>query len=213
MTQDQLHAFLLQRVKAYYPLTSITENSDFIYAKGDIPVLLVAHLDTVYNYPPTNIIEVIADNWWSPQGIGGDDRCGVFAILEILKQFRPHVLFCTDEELGGIGALQVRKTLPVPAVNFIIEIDRRGKDEAVFYGCRNPLFQQMIIDHGFQLERGLFSDISIFAPQWNIAAVNVSAGYFNEHTLNEYINTKYLDQTIAKVKNILMCSSSQAYTF
>ena len=42
---------------------------------------------------------------WCPDGIGGDDRCGVFNILDILSQgYLPHVIFSWNEEIGGVGA-------------------------------------------------------------------------------------------------------------
>ena len=35
----------------------------------------------------------------SPDGLGADDRAGVFMIMNIVKAgFRPHVIFTTDEE-------------------------------------------------------------------------------------------------------------------
>ena len=46
----------------------------------------------------------------SPQGIGGDDRCGIYMILEILKTHKCSVLFCEDEEAGGIGSEKFCKT-------------------------------------------------------------------------------------------------------
>ena len=59
------------------------ENKDgFLYAKGDIPVLLVAHMDTVHKQLPT-VINEIGGRISSPQGIGGDDRCGIFIIMNM----------------------------------------------------------------------------------------------------------------------------------
>ena len=45
----------------------------------------------------------------SPQGIGGDDRCGVWMILQILRTANCHVLFCEDEEVGCVGAKKFTK--------------------------------------------------------------------------------------------------------
>lgn len=42
---------------------------------------------------------------WSPQGLGADDRAGIFAIIQIIKSgLRPHIILTTDEEVGGVGA-------------------------------------------------------------------------------------------------------------
>ena len=67
----------------------------YLYAKGDIPVLLVAHLDTVHQELPSIICRSDDGRYlMSPQGIGGDDRCGVYIILQIINEVRCHVLFC-----------------------------------------------------------------------------------------------------------------------
>lgn len=106
-----------------------------------MPVLLVAHLDTVHNELP-HIICRSEDGRYimSPQGIGGDDRCGVYIILQIISEVRCHVLFCEDEETGGQGAKAFERSGIQIDVNYIVEVDRRGNNDAVFYNCDNPKF-------------------------------------------------------------------------
>ena len=113
---------------------TVTSKDGFLYAPGTVPVLLVAHLDTVHEKAPS-IICYSKDNrvLMSPQGIGGDDRAGVYMILEIIKQANCHVLFCEDEEIGDIGAKKfVKSNMPLP-VYYIIELDRQGHNDAVYY--------------------------------------------------------------------------------
>ena len=64
----------------------VTDKPGYLYAEGTIPVLLVAHMDTVHRQPVEQIC-YSADRAvaMSPQGIGGDDRCGVWMILQILR--------------------------------------------------------------------------------------------------------------------------------
>jgi hypothetical protein len=53
----------------------------FIYAQGDIPVMLVAHLDTVHKKAVETICYSPDGNiMMSPEGIGGDDRAAGFFI-------------------------------------------------------------------------------------------------------------------------------------
>ena len=175
-----------------------------VYAEGDIPVLLVAHMDTVHKNKPTEIYyDPEEDVMWSPQGIGGDDRCGVFAILEILKTHKPYVLFTEDEEIGCIGAKKAVEKLKKPKVNFIIELDRRGINDCVFYDCDNKEFHRYIESFGFESNWGSFSDICHLSDAWDIASVNLSIGYNREHTTSEVIYTNVMEQTIEKVKKIL----------
>lgn len=58
----------------------------------------------------------------SPQGIGGDDRCGVFMVLQIIRSVNCHVLFCEDEETGGNGARAFERSRIKVKVNYIVEI-------------------------------------------------------------------------------------------
>lgn len=52
----------------------VTDKPGYLYAEGTIPVLLVAHMDTVHRQPVEQIC-YSADRAvaMSPQGIGGDD--------------------------------------------------------------------------------------------------------------------------------------------
>ena len=186
---------LLRIVKAYRTFTdadmpvyfSVYENepvckSGFLYAEGTVPVLLVAHLDTVHTHRP-DIICCSEDGRYlmSPYGIGGDDRAGVYMILMLMRECHCHILFCEDEELGGVGARKFTNSKLRPEVNYIVELDRRGRNDAVFYHCDNPDFTEFVCSFGFKENSGSFSDISVVAPHLKTAAVNISAGYFNEH--------------------------------
>ena len=186
----------------------------FVYAIGDIPILLVAHMDTVHITSPSNIFfDPYEKVLWSPQGIGGDDRCGVFAILKLLKKYKPYVLFTEDEEKGGIGAYKAVSQIVKPNVNFIIEIDRRGSNDCVFYDCENQEFQEYIESFGFKTAIGTFSDICTLSDEWDIASVNLSSGYYNEHTRYEYIKLDDLEKTINRVAEILEDENSKYYDY
>ena len=217
--ETDLFKFCQAFLNKYYGKHNIyNAGQDFIYATGDLPVLLTAHLDTVLSAPPTSLL-ISADHRriMSNQGLGADDRAGVYAILKIIKSGRrPSVLFTTGEEWGGIGALSFVSSYPSPLVptKYIIEIDRRGRGQAVYYNCQNPQFEKYISSFGFTTQKGIFSDISIICPEWNIAGVNLSAGYYNEHTAYELLKMEDLNYTIEQVKALLDDSmAAQSYDF
>ena len=143
----------------------------------------------------------------SPQGIGGDDRCGVYMIMQLIRDFKCHVLFCEDEEIGGRGANKFVASKLKPRVNFIVEMDRRGSNDAVFYRCDNPEFTDFVLGFGFEENHGTFSDISVIAPPLNTAAVNISAGYYNEHRLFEYIDMLAVENNIRRIGEMIMADS------
>lgn len=206
LTQPELKevlAFTLTE-QGYLPISQ----KGFLYAEGDVPVLLVAHMDTVHKQPVLHICySEDRQMMMSLEGIGGDDRCGVYMILEIIKQARCHVLFTEDEEIGCIGARDFAKSKLCPEVNYAVEIDRRGSNDAVFYQCDNLEFNEFVCCFGFEEARGSFSDISVIAPQLGVAAVNISAGYYNEHSRHEYISLGAVERNIG-----LICEMVQTPT-
>ncbi len=198
MRQKELKHFLAAYLKEQGYL--VERQNGFLYARGEIPVLLVAHLDTVHQEKPSIICRSEDRRYMmSPQGIGGDDRCGVYMILQILKEVRCHVLFCEDEETGGRGARAFAGSGIAVDVNYIVEMDRRGNNDAVFYSCDNPEFTEFVCSFGFEEASGSFSDISVIAPYLKTAAVNISAGYYNEHRQHEMIDCKAMENNIRRI--------------
>lgn len=193
---------------------TVQKQKGFLYAEGSTPVLLVAHLDTVHRALPETIC-YSADGavMMSPQGIGGDDRAGVYMILRLIQSVHCHVLFCEDEETGGCGARAFTKSGIVPNVNYIVELDRVGNNDAVFYQCRNRQFEQYINGFGFQTAFGSFSDISILAPHLNLAAVNLSTGYYHAHQPGEYVRLDEVETLIGRVAKLLQAKTERfSYT-
>lgn len=82
-------------------------------------------------------------------------------------------------------------------------MDRQGNNDAVYYDCDNPLFEEYITRFGFVTDIGSFSDICFICPAWGIAGVNLSIGYFNEHSLGEHLRVKDMMCTIDRVCAIL----------
>ncbi len=187
---------------------SVQAPKGFVYAPGEIPVMLVAHLDTVHKQEVKTICYSLDGKiMMSPEGIGGDDRAGVYMLLQIIQNCRCHVLFCEDEETGGNGAREFANSRIRPDVNFIVEMDRRGENDAVFYNCDNSEFEDFICGFGFTKAYGTFSDISVIAPRLGIAAVNISAGYYNEHRQHEYIDLAALESNVVRISQIVQASS------
>lgn len=204
LSQKNLKHYVAKNLKTAYPI--VVEQDGFIFAKGTFPILLVAHLDTVHKKLPRKIYyDKHTDSLYSPDGIGGDDRCGVYMILEIIKRHKCSVLFCEDEETGGIGANKFVQYAKDKNFDFkyIIELDRKGYNDAVFYDCDNEDFTAFITQEFFKENWGTFSDISVIAPALKTCAVNLSSGYYNAHTVQEYVVTTEVDVIIDEVCKLL----------
>lgn len=204
LTQSSLKKVLASFLKKHYP--KVINTKDYIFAEGDIPVALVAHMDTVFTAPPKEIFYDERHNvMWSPTGLGADDRAGVFAIIQIIRAgLRPHIIFTTDEEMGCIGASILSQIkCPFKDLRYLIQLDRRGSNDCVFYDCDNQEFVNYVEQFGFIWNFGSYTDISELCPAWGIAGVNLSVGYRDEHSVSEVLFVGQLLSTIEKVKRML----------
>jgi hypothetical protein len=205
-----MYKFLASKYK------NVIKTKDYIYAIGDAPIALIAHLDTVFELKnnKNRIIDLYYDRekqvMFVPQGPGFDDRAGVFAIIKIIRKgYRPHIIFTTNEEAGCLGAIGLVKDHPISPfknLKYIIQLDRRGTNDCVFYDCANQKFTDYISSFGFVENFGSFSDISVICPAWGIAGVNLSVGYENEHSYLETLHITPLLATVDKVVKMLEAS-------
>ena len=213
--QEDIKRVLGQYLKEKYK--TVIETDDYIIAKGDIPVALAAHMDTVfeteiYGVKNGRYGELLYDrqkNIMHCVGYGGfDDKAGIFAILQILQSgLRPHIILSTDEERGCIGArLLAQIECPFEDLKYIIQLDRRGTRDCVFYELDTEVckdFVDYIEGFGFVEAVGTFTDITEYCPAWGVAGVNLSVGYYNEHTSQEVLYVDALFATIRKVITML----------
>ena len=186
----------------------VITTKEYILAFGDIPIALVAHADTVFEdvvvrkelfYDATKRV------YWCPQGAGFDDKAGIAAIIEIVESgLRPNVIITTQEETGAIGACVLAgKKCPFKDLRYIIQLDRRGEKDCVFYDCENLKFIDYVESFGFKEAWGTFSDISVLCPAWGVAGVNLSIGYQNEHTKQELLREAWYEATVERVIKML----------
>ena len=202
--QSELKRYLAKKLRRSGRPTEVRDG--YIYSQGSIPILLTAHLDTVHEETPKEIIYK-SGKVSSPQGIGGDDRCGVYMILKLIEQYDCHVLFCEDEETGGIGsdkfvASETCKNL-VGKLNYIIELDRKNKNDAVYYNCANTQFEKFVESEFFKWAWGSFSDICNLCPELEVAGVNISCGYYDAHTTKEFVVLSQMETAISEVGNLI----------
>lgn len=193
----------------------------YVYAKGELPYLVTAHMDTVHK---TQCSRYSVHNYkgnmriQSPVGIGGDDRCGVYMIVRmILDGYKPSVLFCEDEEIGSIGAgkfCQTKYADDLTELNYLIELDRANSNDAVFYDCDNPEFTKFILDNtGYEEAIGSWSDIVELSDESGIASVNLSCGYYKAHTVKEYVIFEEMMKTLYIVEKLLSVKNCKQYKF
>lgn len=185
-------------------------------------ICLVAHIDTVWDTDRNKIRSLkrvknkkllIHDKEkeliYSPDGLGADDRAGVYSLFNIWNSFppksRPILLFTDLEESGGEGAKEASTIFEneLSQISHFIELDRQGERDCVFYGDEPLSYIKHIESYGFEQSCGSFSDISILGPKLGKCCVNLSIGYYNQHTEREYLSLKDMNSTIGKVLSIV----------
>ena len=227
MTQPEVKAYMNDYLAGHH--YKVVNEDGFLYAKGTVPVLLVAHMDTVHKVQCNTIIKKHGE-LSSPQGIGGDDRCGVFIIMNLIKELNCSVLLCEDEETGTQGARKfVNATYKCTSenneeveeryidnlgVNYMIEFDRKGSNDAVFYTCDNKDFIDFVEDTtNFKYAFGSFTDISVLMPASKLSGVNLSCGYYNAHQVTEYVIYDEMMDTIEVAKTLIKEPCEKAFEY
>ena len=204
MNEKETKNFMLKELQTMYD--NVLCRDGFVFAQGKFPVLLVSHLDTVHEERVTDIIyskdgTVVT----AKEGIGADDKNGCYAILQVIKRFNCSVLLCEQEEVGGVGANKFANSNLVKELdfNYIIEFDRMGSNDAVFYNCANDDFEEFITKDFYKTNYGTYSDICDVAPAIGCAAVNLSIGYYLAHQLSEYTVLPEMEESIEAACKIL----------
>lgn len=212
--QENLRRYFSKTLMDLYGKENTKAIDKFIFCKGNAPIMLVAHMDIKHrDYPVDIYMDKEKQVIWSPTGIGGDDRCGIYILLQVLNHTsikeKPYILLTTDEEIGCVGAKDAADKLlkEVDGIKYLIELDRHGKDDVVFYETTNKDFFDFCEKFGFKKQEGLSSDIKYLTQKWHIASCNISVGYYNEHTQHEYIRVDEMMAVVPKVVRMVLASS------
>ena len=185
---------------------------NILIEKGNAPYpCYVAHLDTVHDYDDgfNLVIENVAgrtmlrahDDSKKFVGVGGDDKCGIFVCLQLLKTLDScKVVFFSREESGGIGSSNVSLGF-FKDCKFIAGIDRwNGQDIITRYGGGKTVSKRFLKDtksllreYGYSENTGFFTDcFNLFDRDVGLSCMNISCGYYMHHSDNEYVDTNEL---------------------
>ena len=188
----------------------------YLHIDNKNPITLVAHADTLAK---ERIKLSINNNIITNQHgiLGADDRAGCYAIWKIYTDrlahgvSLPNILITDLEECGGVGAKQASKDLDFTGTKLFIELDRQGCNEYVYYTESLP---KEIIGYvesfGYVENYGSYSDIAEFEDR-RIPAVNLSIGYYRQHTTKESLHLDEVFLTISRVNEMLNCPPKKLY--
>lgn len=172
----------------------------------------VAHLDTVHDITAGGIVAVqVGENvtginpvTMEQTGIGGDDKCGIYAALRCMESLPAcKAAFFVDEEIGCRGSREADVAF-FANCRFVLQADRRGSRDFVddiggplastgFHRALRPFLKRF----GFRKCNGMMTDVEALRDAGiGISAANMSAGYYNPHSPDEYINLPDLENTV-----------------
>ena len=219
LTEDEFKNYLYNELQRYYSLDDIYLLDGGIVVKGKDKITLVSHMDIhpiIDNNHKEKKLLSFLNTVYCKTGIGGDDRCGVLVILELLDRgYRPNIILTEKEEVGRVG---VRKLIDnnydllkdiTKDSPYLMGLDRKGFNEVVFYGCDNKEFINFLLnEYHLDYNVGSFSDVSSLGPSLNKAICNISVCYYSAHSENEYVNLKKLKLMIDKIEVMVKDSNN-----
>lgn len=179
---------------------------------------LAAHIDQVQDNHSKDfrVVEIGNDVIaWSEkcheqQGLGADDKNGLFICLECLKKYdNIKVAFFSGEEVGCKGSSQVDLEF-FKDCRFIIEPDRKGCHDLITSMFCGGVCSQDFIDaigykkFGYSQVQGSITDVGELVERGvGISCLNLSCGYYDPHTDNEYTILPHLENCLNFVMHIV----------
>lgn len=135
-----------------------------------------------------------------PTGIGGDDKCGIFICLELLNVL-PNVkvgLF-VSEETGCHGSSRCDINF-LTDVGYIVQYDAPGnhliteicsgirlfEENGKFINRVLPVIEKTMKTK-MELQSHPYTDVSQLKKKSDVSCINISCGYYQMHTPNEFV--------------------------
>lgn len=208
---EAMQSFLLEQIPGAWQ-----DPAGNIYAsKGEGPwPCIVAHMDTVHRIEPgeslvpveiSGLVTGILYPSMQQGGIGGDDKCGIYAALRSWQSLdNVRVVFFVDEESGCNGSYASDAAF-FRECRYVLQADRRGASDFVtdisgplsssaFLKAVKPLLKK----HGFSQSPGGLTDVMALRDIGvGVSVANMSAGYYEPHSRGEYIDLTALENTVA----------------
>lgn len=210
-------------------IDAVYDNGNFYITKGkaNFYPCIVAHTDTVHDFQEELLPVVVGSNitGFNPYtmeqaGIGGDDKCGIFIALQMLKKLDVvKIAFFRDEEIGCKGSYDANLDFFLD-VGYVIQFDRRGNSDFVTSISGMELSSKRfkhdltgtLKRHGYKKCTGAMTDVQALKELGiNASMCNLSAGYYNPHCPDEFISIEDIDNCLALCENMIKVLGNTHY--
>ena len=252
--EEDMVEYICDELEKIHGVTFYRDNMMNIYAtkgtleEGEFYPMFIAHTDTVHNKidkivvkeeklkrPYTfgknfhdNLVDVLKayDVNDLPTGIGGDDKCGIFICLELLKQLdKVKIGLFVSEETGCHGSSKCDVSF-LEDVGYITQYDAPGNHliTEICSGVRlfereSEFFEKSIsvIESAFGNEMLIqshpYTDVSQLKKKIDVSCINMSCGYYNMHTKEEFISIDDVERAIEAGKNMVFILGLNKYQY
>ena len=179
---------------------------------------IVAHMDQVQErhskdfmaYEAEDIIIGFSPKHKEQQGLGADDKCGLWIGLNCLQKFDCLKLaFFVGEEVGCKGSGKANMAF-FDDCRFVIEPDRKGSEDLITQIGWTPLCSDDFLKDigfkkfGYKETEGMMTDIEALKDNGlMLSCINVSCGYYRPHTNEEFVYKPALLNCLAFVEHII----------
>ena len=227
-------------MNVYATKGTLTENESY--------PMFIAHTDTVHNMIDKIIVKEeklsrpntfgktfdksevdclkAYDENGNPTGIGGDDKCGIFICLELLKQLdKVKIGLFVSEETGCHGSSKCDENF-LKDVGYITQYDAPGNHliSEICSGVRlfdrdSEFFTKTlkVIEESFGNEMLVqshpYTDISQLKKKSDVSCINMSCGYYNMHSNQEFISIDDVKNSIDAGKNMVKVLGYKKYEY
>ena len=145
------------------------------------------------------------------EGLGADDKVGVWVNLKCLQKFEHlKAVFFVGEEVGCVGSGICYMSF-FDDCRFVIQCDRRNGDDLIttiggWTQLCSPEFVKAIQPElfGYKEESGLITDVGELKERGlKVSAINLSCGYYEPHTDREFVIKSEVINCLAFVEHII----------
>lgn len=195
-------------------------------SEGEFYPCMTAHMDTVQDKSKPFILagadlplktrvmksktsdEFIHEVYINGQGIGADDKTGVFISLSIMSKVdKIKAAFFVEEEIGMKGSEELDPTF-FDDVAYVVGWDSPDLNRAAWKCSGTTLFSRDFYENGLKpvVEKwGMtdksfhsepFTDVVKIRNKTNVVCSNFGNGGYNAHATNEYIVVEHVDHAI-----------------
>ena len=221
--EQEMKKFIIRWVKDNCRNTMVAKDGkgNLYITKGKATTYpcLCAHLDQVQKVHALDfevcrsgdILFGYSKTFKSYQGLGADDKNGLWVCLKCLEKYDAiKVVFFVDEERGCVGSQKAVMSF-FDDCRFVLQIDRKnGGDFISNIGGWTPLCSKEFIEavqpekFGYEEESGLMTDVECLKENGlKVSAANISCGYYNPHTDTEFTLWSELQNCKAFVEHII----------